>query len=488
MDLATPRSTLETIYQKGAVDKVLIMRAHNRIKTIKNTRYLIASIFIFASFLLNAYNVKAENDLYIRNDIMFYSEKDDCVSSSSYSSDDPLPDSIPAVWKDLIEMTASRTDEYPEFATVDKRAVATVLWIENRGWPEFKTSGWATSHAGAGGPFQFIPSTWSYFISRGWNLDGDGDGKMDRNNPKDAVVAAFYHLLDTKGKPIVDGYTGNPEQDYNSAIFKDDINTSILASIRRYNGRGARANVTIKAQPFNENGTYVKYAYWLLATNFQKTLKTGTNEELKEISNDINGDGSQTGDFTLGNNCEPSSNISEGGLTEDQAKKFMMRYGENVNNSVSSLIGEYWNKCNGGGSNCVSFSYFFNHAFDSDTKMAKGAVGDGNAVVGNMKANGSDGGTEPKLFSTFSWSNGGYGHTGIVLGIHGDQIIVGHASCSSSGIGKGDGTKEGGGSGFVLTGNINDAKAFWGTKPTGFAYPSNIDVAKIQKFIDTGDL
>lgn len=181
--------------------------------------------------------------------------------------------------------------------------------------------------------------------------------------------------------------------------------------------------------------------------------------------------------------CGTGSVIAEGGLTLEQAKAFMMRYGENVNGFSAKQSGSLWGYCGGGGSNCVTFSYFFNHTFTD----LPAATGDGNgvAIVNSLRGKGASGGNTPRVFATFSWDN----HTGIVLGIHGDQIIVGHASCQrgKAGIrGKGDGTLSGGGSGFVITGSLKDNKAFRNKTPTGFAYPDKVDTAAIQEFIDKG--
>jgi hypothetical protein len=43
--------------------------------------------------------------------------------------------------------------------------------------------------AGAGGPMQFIASTWARY-----GVDGDGDGRIDRWNPADAIFAAANYL------------------------------------------------------------------------------------------------------------------------------------------------------------------------------------------------------------------------------------------------------------------------------------------------------
>jgi surface antigen len=206
--------------------------------------------------------------------------------------------------------------------------------------------------------------------------------------------------------------------------------------------------------------------------------------------------------------CEQgNSTLNEGGLTLDQAKKFVMRYGENRNNDTIAAVAEakargggspgtgcsgsgssakcFTDSCqpkpnNDGTSNCTFLSAFFLAKFTDDVYRG----GDGSQVVNKLREAGVPTGSEPKPFAIFSWKNDGYGHTGVVLGIHGDDIIVGHASCSNPGLGKGDGTREGGGSGFIETGKLSDNVAFWGGTPTGFAYPNNIDIKAIEDYIN----
>lgn len=175
--------------------------------------------------------------------------------------------------------------------------------------------------------------------------------------------------------------------------------------------------------------------------------------------------------------------LTEGGLNEEQAKQFMMNYGENKNDSSKESAGATsWNRCNGGGSNCVTFSQFFLNKFAG---LSDFGLPDGSAVVRHLGSKGMATGSEPRLYATFSWSGGDYGHTGIVLGIHGDTIIVGHASCSSSGIGKGDGVSRAG-SGFIRVGKADSTSTWYGTVPTEFAYPSDVDVQAIEQYLSTG--
>lgn len=171
-----------------------------------------------------------------------------------------LNSAVPSVWRDLINSVA------PQYPDADRRLVAATLWAENRGWPEYKTSGWGVSGAGAAGPWQFIPETWASM-----GTDGDGDGRADRDNPKDAVHAAFKHQLGSAGKPIAStGYIGaDADVDFETVVFQRD-GTNLLSFMANYNGSGAPNGTKLKDFPRNENSDYVRMGYWLLATNFSK--------------------------------------------------------------------------------------------------------------------------------------------------------------------------------------------------------------------------
>jgi hypothetical protein len=47
----------------------------------------------------------------------------------------------------------------------------------------------AVNSAGAGGPMQFLPATWAAY-----GMDGDGDGRVDRWDPADAILGAANYL------------------------------------------------------------------------------------------------------------------------------------------------------------------------------------------------------------------------------------------------------------------------------------------------------
>ncbi len=191
------------------------------------------------------------------------------------------------------------------------------------------------------------------------------------------------------------------------------------------------------------------------------------------------------------NQSNPSGPVSSQGLTKEQAIQLAKNYGANKNGYSRKMAGPaYWAYCGGHGSNCVTFSKFFNAAF-TDIPTT-GRMGNGVDVVKNMRAKGAKTGSEPKAFATFSWGDGGAGHTGIVLGVHGDTVIVGQASCSAGtqkgAKGAGSGTKWGDGAAYVMIGKKNDPKVWQGVVPKEFAYPSSVDTAKIQKFIADGEV
>ncbi|HMQ95611.1 MAG TPA: hypothetical protein PKD19_00145 [Candidatus Saccharibacteria bacterium] len=196
--------------------------------------------------------------------------------------------------------------------------------------------------------------------------------------------------------------------------------------------------------------------------------------------------------------CFESGQLTSGGLTEKQAKQFMIHYGTNKNDSTKkAMASSSWTACGGGGkgggSNCVSFTEFFINKFTKikarDSKFNEGRMGDGSEVVGFLKNRGVPTGKEPKVGAVFS-TTGSPGHTGIVLGIDGDNVIIGHASCNRGKDGQrgaGDGTESGNGSGFVLTGKRSSSKPWWGgSVAKEFAYPE-IDTAAIERYLQTGE-
>ena len=203
----------------------------------------------------------------IGNGIYYYNPNDEgssttgaCTTTGTTSSN---LGNVPDPWRSLISKTAG---EYP---TVDMRLVAATLWIENRGWPDYDKE-WAVSGAGAKGPWQFIDSTWNGTSTwPGMGTDGDGDGVKDPNNPLDAVHAAFKHQVGSSGKPIIVGYNNDVQAGLSLTFERKD--TNLLYYLAKYNGSGAPDGVALKDFPDKENANYVKFGYYLLATDFTET-------------------------------------------------------------------------------------------------------------------------------------------------------------------------------------------------------------------------
>ena len=189
--------------------------------------------------------------------------------------------------------------------------------------------------------------------------------------------------------------------------------------------------------------------------------------------------------------------VGEEGLTIDQAKTFMMNYGENKNDSSKNAVGSaQWGLCNGGGSNCVTFSAFFINKFTTIGAPSDGLWGDGQELVSILKKRSSveaTFGTDPKVFAIISTP---VQHTAVVLGHHDGKWIIGHASCKYKGIGKGNGGTgvldnnsdvQGGGSGFIAIEESDDPEKWqWVNSGYSFAYPNSVDKNKISEYLTNG--
>jgi hypothetical protein len=89
----------------------------------------------------------------------------------------------------------------------------------------------AVNIAGAGGPMQFLASTWS-----GFGVDGNHDGRLDRWDPADAIYGAANYLS-AAGAPA----------DYRQALFAYNHSSSYVTEVLRWAStyRSAAAEGTV---------------------------------------------------------------------------------------------------------------------------------------------------------------------------------------------------------------------------------------------------
>jgi hypothetical protein len=95
----------------------------------------------------------------------------------------------------------------------------------------------AVNSAGAGGPMQFIASTWAIY-----GVDAEGDGRPDRWNPADAIYAAANYLR-ASGAP----------GDYRQAIFAYNHATRYVEDVESWAARyrGSSTPPGAQASPAN---------------------------------------------------------------------------------------------------------------------------------------------------------------------------------------------------------------------------------------------
>jgi surface antigen len=145
---------------------------------------------------------------------------------------------------------------------------------------------------------------------------------------------------------------------------------------------------------------------------------------------------------TLSANC--GGGVVPGGMTVDEANAFMNEYKSITPNEwgKNGVLGPWdiaaTTTCTNDLSNCVAFTQYFINRYT--TQHVTGLPNGKNVVSRLLNLGFTDGGTTPRPYAIFSKQTGTTicedgqpcGHTGVVLGIEGDKIIVGEAGCSSS--------------------------------------------------------
>jgi beta-lactamase class A len=162
-------------------------------------------------------SVLTESELYTPN----------CSTSTVSSASGALPSTVPPAFATIFEDAASQY-------TVPPALVAAIFMeengLENTGssWPDPTSESWPTSSAGAEGPFQFLPSTFS---------GDEAPGKTDINNLTDAAYAAANDLASNGGKL--------PTPDLQSAILAYNHSQSYVNAVTSlYNQLGGASSAS----------------------------------------------------------------------------------------------------------------------------------------------------------------------------------------------------------------------------------------------------
>ncbi len=183
-----------------------------------------------------------------------------------------LPGSTPAAYKALFEQAAAKTGINPAFLAA--------IFVTEHGntWPS-PDSQWASSSAGASGPFQFMPGTWREYGNNG-NIQNLEEATAAAARLLKALGATTSTPLGTLQQP----YTQNPRTfmyiagAYNAGSGTMELRSKPTSGIEGSPGRDGRRLP-------DETVNYVKNVYYLLTSNFVNGNKGYGNAEGKVVDN-----------------------------------------------------------------------------------------------------------------------------------------------------------------------------------------------------------
>jgi hypothetical protein len=128
-----------------------------------------------------------------------------------------------------------------------------------------------------------------------------------------------------------------------------------------------------------------------------------------------------------------TAGLKDGGMTLDEAQAFMATYKFEGESMLAAAFGTGGpGDCgHGKADNCVGFSWYFMNKFTSVKEYASGNGIDTAAGVAGLTGRATS--SVPTAYSVFSQkTDAPEGHTGVILGIQGDQAIIGEASCGTN--------------------------------------------------------
>lgn len=161
--------------------------------------------------------VTPEDRRAIQHNTMFYEDRDfsKCIGETLSSSVLPDESTVPDVYKDIFSKAAQ---EYG----IDVGILATVFYVENRGFPS-PDKDWPVSSGGAKGPFQFLDDTWN-----GFGVDANDDGTKDVDNLEDASYGAAKYLESLGANVGLE--TGGLDQDFSQDTANKETVAWVLKS------------------------------------------------------------------------------------------------------------------------------------------------------------------------------------------------------------------------------------------------------------------
>jgi hypothetical protein len=130
-----------------------------------------------------------------------------------------------------------------------------------------------------------------------------------------------------------------------------------------------------------------------------------------------------------GKGTDKSGKLADGGMTLEQAQELTKTYNDDGDAFLRNKYhGGGPGQCNGNYlQNCVSFSVYFANKYTNFDKYPSGSgVSTASSIAG---MSGKETSKTPKPYSVFSHGQfSSAGHTGVVLGVEGEDLIIGEAS------------------------------------------------------------
>ena len=255
----------------------------------------VLSIFAFIQLASTGYALSTEQKRIFDSGIYYF----DTASSDGacFSGSEDLPESVPKPYNTIFSQAAGA------YKTNVQLLAAIYLTENGNNWKPINSS-WATSPAGASGPFQFMPATWDAY-----KVDGNNDGVIDINNIYDAAFSAAHLIYSYNARPNTP--LGSLEQPLQTNTLLQ-ISASYNAGPGNVQRWGSTASLT---DLYKETQDYVSNVYALITSGFTKSGKASYPDPR----------GSGGGSITAGTGC--SSGVVAGSVVNTALNLAWPTYG-----------------------------------------------------------------------------------------------------------------------------------------------------------------